>query len=383
MNLYALFLFFNFNIHMINTKWVAILLAMMLIFGCGKDDSEEKRFIDVKTTAAISVTNTSVNSGGTIATTSSEPITLRGICWGLLASPTISGNKVEAGSGTGDFTCTVTGLQPRTNYHLRAYAVCSDETVYGDDILFTTLDNDMLPVEVKPLLKTNWTVFTWPYNAMYPSYIGTNAIHGKYPAPCGPTSLSRILAYWKGKITASGTIDATTTMGDARFTVKLDTIAVNYNNLPLSLSGTDSYNTYKDAAKIFLIAGSVSLTNYVDVGTPGDAIINGFKKYFNVSDNVMLIKRWEYSKSDWIKLLKTELAAGRPLMIAARKASSPAPGQPGNVEGHWFNIEGYNSEDLFFINYNYQGVGFKGYYDVDSFGEYCNYGLVVAGFEPK
>lgn len=363
-------------------KYVVAVVILLFNLSCQKSSNENPDPI-VQTTAIQNITNTAAKVGGMITNSGNAPITLKGVCWSANLNPTIDENKIESNSENESFICEITGLQPRATYHIRAYAVYSDKVVYGDDITFTTLDNDLLPVSVEPLLNTSWTVFTWPYNAFYPFFTGTNSVHGRYPAPCGPTTLARVLAYWKGRIKGSGVIDATTTAGDARFTVNLDTIDIDYSNLPASFSATPSYNQYKNVAKLFLVAGSVGLTNYIDVGTPGDDIINGFKRYFNVSANVRFIRRWDYSKSEWIKLLKTELAAGRPLMIAARKVSSPAPGQPGSVAGHWFNIEGYNSEDKFYINYNYQGTGFKGYYDVDSFGEYCKYGLVIAGFEPR
>jgi hypothetical protein len=363
-------------------KNIIVIILFISIYGCQKNPDKNSP-PTIQTTPVQTVTNYAVVTGGIITNSVSVTITSRGVCWSQNQYTTINGNKLETGSGDGTFICEVKGLQPRVTYHLRAYAIYSGNIVYGDEITFTTLDNDLLPVSVEPFLKTSWTVFTWPFNAFYPAYNGTSAVNGKYPAPCGPTTLARVLAHWKGRINGSGLIDASTTSGDARFKVKLDTINIDYNNLPSSFSGSISYSQYKNVAKLFLVAGSVGLTNYIDVGTPGDQIINAFKLYFNVSGNVRFIRRWDYSKSEWIKLLKTELAAGRPLMIAARTEASPAPGQPGNVAGHWFNIEGYNSEDKFYINYNYQGSGFKGYYDVDSFGEYCKYGLVVAGFEPK
>ncbi len=363
-----------------------LLLVAIALVSCqksGSDVDSPKTIPSVITSAFSNLTNISVVSGGDIDKAGDSPITSKGVCWGLSSNPTISGNKVEGGSGTGSYVCTITGLSPRTTYYIRSYATNSAGTAYGLNVSFTTLDNDLLPVSVSPMLTTNWTVFTWPYNAYYPQYAGSSAVNGKYAAACGPTTLSRVLAFWKGRITASGIIDAPTTPGDARFLVNLDTIVINYNNLPATLSGSSSSSEYRDVARLFLVSGAVGLTNFIDVSTPGDAIINGFKRYLSVSNNVHMIRRWEHSKDEWIKLLKTELAAGRPLMIAARTLDSPDPGQFGNVAGHWFNIDGYNAANEFYINYNYQGLGFKGYFDVDNFGEYCKAGIVVAGFEPR
>lgn len=367
-------------------KIVGLILFSSTFFSCEKSGSgvETPKVLPSVSSSSISnLTNTTLTFGGDVTNAGDSPVTSRGVCWSLSSNPKITDSKSESGTGLGSFSCNIAGLTPRTKYHIRSFATNSSGTSYGADISFFTLDNDMLPVSVAPLLTKNWTVFTWPYNIYYPAYSGQNAVNGKLAAPCGPTTLSRVLAYWNGRITASGTIDAYTTTNDCHFLVRLDTISINYNNLPAVLTSSSSPSEYRDVAKLFLVAGAVSLTNFIDVGTPGEQIINGFKRYFNVSDNVRFIKRWDYSKSQWIKLLKTELAAGRPLMIAARTLDSPDPGQPGNVAGHWFNIEGYNDKDEFYINYNYTGLGFSGYFDVDNFGEYCKSGLVVAGFEPK
>ena len=42
------------------------------------------------------------------------------------------------GNGTGSFSNTVTGLTANTTYYIRSYAINSQGTAYGDQILFTT-----------------------------------------------------------------------------------------------------------------------------------------------------------------------------------------------------------------------------------------------------
>lgn len=337
----------------------------------------------VSTLAAYEILLTRATSGGDILNEGGSTVTSKGICWGLNPNPTITDQKILGGSGTGSFACQLTELVPGSTYHVRAFATNIKGTSYGSDITFTTISFNSLPAAVAPLMSSRWTVFTWPYNAYYPAFSGTNNVQLKFPAPCGPTTLARVLAFWGGKISGMGRIDAMNTTNDVRFTCDLGALSINYNNLPTTLSFSANELQYKDVANIFLQAGAVGLTNLMDVGTPGDTYINALKKYFNVSSDVHFAKRWEYSREDWIKLLKTELANGRPLMIAARTANSPAPGIGGNVEGHWFNIEGYNAENKFYIDYNYEGTGFRGYYDVDDFGVYKSYGLVVVGFKPK
>jgi len=100
-------------------------------------------------TASLAVMgNTSVADLGTssasisssISSDGGQPIIQRGVCWSQSPSPTISLNtKTIDGSGTGNFTSSLSGLSPSSTYFLRSYAVNSIGTSYGQEITFTTL----------------------------------------------------------------------------------------------------------------------------------------------------------------------------------------------------------------------------------------------------
>lgn len=91
------------------------------------------------TTAVTGITSSTAMSGGNITSDGGAAVTARGVCWSTSINPTISDNKTTDGSGKGVFTSTITGLQPATTYHVRAYATNSVGTSYGDDVTFTTL----------------------------------------------------------------------------------------------------------------------------------------------------------------------------------------------------------------------------------------------------
>jgi hypothetical protein len=70
----------------------------------------------------------------------SGSVTERGICWGMSPDPTITGNKITSGSGTGSFNVILIKLVPNTTYYVRAYATSSFGTGYGENISFITSD---------------------------------------------------------------------------------------------------------------------------------------------------------------------------------------------------------------------------------------------------
>lgn len=94
----------------------------------------------VATGAVSNISKTGATVAGSLTSDGGGTITERGIVWGLNADPTTADNKVaDAGTDIGDFTADVSGLDLSTTYHVRAYAINSAGTSYGDDVTFTTL----------------------------------------------------------------------------------------------------------------------------------------------------------------------------------------------------------------------------------------------------
>ena len=105
----------------------------------------------VTTTQPSSITETTAVAGGNVTSDGNASVTERGVCIATVSNPTTSNTKVTAGSGTGSFTCNLTGLQANTTYYVRAYAVNSKGTAYGDEISFTTA----LPISLATVITSS------------------------------------------------------------------------------------------------------------------------------------------------------------------------------------------------------------------------------------
>ena len=92
----------------------------------------------VITTLASNITDVSAKTGGNVTTTGGLPVTERGVCWNTTGTPTMADSYTTSGSGTGVYTITLTMLLPGQTYYVRAYAINSFDTAYGNEITFVT-----------------------------------------------------------------------------------------------------------------------------------------------------------------------------------------------------------------------------------------------------
>ncbi len=92
----------------------------------------------LSTSSVTNISTTTATSGGTITSDGGSAITARGICWSTGNNPTINDAKTNDGTGTGSFSSSLSGLTPNTKYYVRAYAMNSAGTNYGNEVSFTT-----------------------------------------------------------------------------------------------------------------------------------------------------------------------------------------------------------------------------------------------------
>ena len=98
----------------------------------------------VSTAEVAEITSTSAVSGGNVTWDGGSEVSQRGVCWSTDTNPTISDDHTTDGSGEGSFVSLIQGLNPNTQYYLRAYAVNDMGTAYGNQISFTTLSDLLL-----------------------------------------------------------------------------------------------------------------------------------------------------------------------------------------------------------------------------------------------
>lgn len=117
----------------------------------GTSYGEEKSFTTTKitiptvtTATANNISFTKATLGGNVTKSNGATVTERGVCWSTSANPTISNSKQTIGSGTGSFSANITGLEVGVTYYVRAYAINSKGTAYGNQITFKITNDGVI-----------------------------------------------------------------------------------------------------------------------------------------------------------------------------------------------------------------------------------------------
>ncbi|MDF1549931.1 MAG: PKD domain-containing protein [Bacteroidales bacterium] len=89
------------------------------------------------TSTASNITSSVAIGGGKIEYSGQFQIKYRGVCWSESPNPTIKDSITYCGSGTGEYSCLITGLKENTQYYAKSWAStdCGGIT-YGNEILF-------------------------------------------------------------------------------------------------------------------------------------------------------------------------------------------------------------------------------------------------------
>ena len=124
--------------HSLLLRVCAYAWAFLSLTACGDDDTEGPggTKIEVTTAAVTEISGTKAVSGGTVSGDEGAVVTRRGVCWSQSENPTVSDASTSDGEGLGSFRSELTGLQEGAVYHVRAYAVSGNETIYGNAVSF-------------------------------------------------------------------------------------------------------------------------------------------------------------------------------------------------------------------------------------------------------
>ena len=229
---------------------------------------------------------------------------------------------------------------------------------------------------VSPLISTKWNQSPY-YNAMCP---------GGSVTGCVATAMAQIMKYWQYPEKGSGfysyrhqrygTLSAnfgstTYQWGSMPNKVTSSNNAVATLMYQVGVSVDMEYSPEESGA--YVISSSSPITNCSEYA---------FKTYFGYKNTLKGISRGDYTQTQWLNILKTELDAGRPVLYDGC----------GNGGGHCFVADGYDNNNYIHFNWGWGGA-YDGYFRVNALnpegtgtgggtGGYNSYQEAIIGIEP-
>jgi hypothetical protein len=131
-----------------NFKNIGLLLFLCFIFSCKED---KPLLPSIITNSVVDVLATTAISGGTLTEEGSSPLLKMGLCWSTSPEPTIADRYTSESLADLSFSSNLTQLTPNTKYYVRAYAINSNGTSYGNQITFTTSQFTFITAEISSL----------------------------------------------------------------------------------------------------------------------------------------------------------------------------------------------------------------------------------------
>lgn len=200
------------------------------------------------TTTVTGISQTTASSGGNVTSDGGFAVTARGICYATTQNPTTGNTVVSAGSGTGSFTSSLTGLIPSTTYYVRAFATNSNGTNYGSQVSFTTLATNTIPtVTTTSVTSVTSTTAATGGNVTSAGGLTVTARGICYATTTTPTIANTVITSGTG--TGSFSVSITSLTPGTTYYVR----AYATNSLGTSYGGEVSFTT--------LIAPSLTTTN--------------------------------------------------------------------------------------------------------------------------
>lgn len=194
---------------------------------------------------------------------------------------------------------------------------------------------------------------TWNQGAPFNKYVPN-----QYPVGCVATAGAIVMKYHgypqRGTGSHSYTWNGQTLNAD--FEHEYD-----WNGMPSSYTYGSADALYEDVARLMSDLGVAVEMQYAKGGSSASTskLLEALKTYFGYSKYAKQLSADYYSQDEWMKKLRGEIDANRPVLYSAQDASAG---------GHTFVLDGYR-DDAFYVNWGWGG--------------YCDGFYVIGALNPE
>jgi hypothetical protein len=209
----------------------------------------------ITTKAASQITKNSIKTGSFITSDGNGLITSKGICYSKSSMPTILDSVVLCGTGSVSFDTAIYSLTTNTKYFIRAFAINSAGTVYGNEVEATTLVDLVMP-QISTSAINNIT-FTSASSGGYGINAGGGTISSKgicYATTSNPTTANSIIN------AGNGSIDFISNLNGLNSGTKYYLRAFAVNELGMAYGNEISFTTNAYSAPIVTTASATNIT---------------------------------------------------------------------------------------------------------------------------
>jgi len=268
-----------------------------------------------------------------------------------------------------NFETLLNGYTEQIVYAVQNNVIGSEETYALWQELVTNNYNPIpKSIVVNPLIQSIWKQGS-PYNSYCPEDINSPYPNGRVPVGCVATAMAQIMNYWSYPTSGMGSHgyyadNSENGYGDYGYQyADFANTTYQYSIMPDEVTDDSPGNVIDAVATLCYQCGVAVEMKYGPTGSGAYSLEYSeglpsaeyaLKNYFGFVDAIGLY-RDDYSQSEWLNILQNELLLQKPVFYAGS----------GEDGGHAFIIDGFDSDELFHVNWGWGGY-YNGYYEMDA-----------------
>ena len=209
-----------------------------------------------------------------------------------------------------------------------------------------------LPSSVSPLLENIAWSQGAPYNNYCPLVEGSRSVAG-----CVATAMAMVMKYWQWPVHGTGQVSYVPRRYGYELSADFSQSTYDWNNMLDRYDGEYTDVQAAAVAKLMSDVGiSVQMSYGPSSGSNAERVAIALTKYFYYNKGLKYLLRQFYSSEEWNDIIKGELAAKCPVLMAGTNYME--------IVGHLFVLDGYNASGLYHVNWGWGGTS-NGYFDVN------------------
>ncbi len=204
--------------------------------------------------------------------------------------------------------------------------------------------------EVLPLIDCTWNQ-GWPYNMYCPE--DGDGPGGHVWAGCVATAMAQAMKYWESPVQGQGSHSYTLPLY-GQLSADFGATTYNWPGMPDASGNSDvALLMYHCGVAVNMQYSPWGSGAYVGYGS--QSALHAFETYFRYPSMCEFYERNGYDDEEWHQLLRDDLDLGRPIVYRGQ----------GGGGGHAFNIDGYQDNDYYHLNWGWSGY-YNGYFTLDN-----------------